>query len=64
MTEDQIFEHIDKAIKRIEIVKAVMALKRLEPNRLDSFYGEFGLEDKLSQALQELLKSQKDRIPF
>lgn len=64
MTEDQIYKHIDLAINKIEIVKAVMTLQRLDQNRLKDFYGEYGLEHLMSDALKNLSDAQSDRIPF
>lgn len=50
MTEDQIYKHIDLAINKIEIVKAVMTLQRLDQNKLKDFYGDYGLENLMRDA--------------
>lgn len=64
MTEDDIYVHIDKVIPALEEIKAVLVLKRLNSKRLDSFYGDWELEELLDNSVKILYDAQDGRIPF
>ena len=64
MKEDTIYAGIDKVIPHLEEIRAVLTLKRLNSKRLDTFYGDNGLEELLDKSVEILYDVQDGRIPF